>query len=57
MVEQFYCAYVRLYVHHTAYALMLQISDNSSHVELMCVFKFTCTILTLDFDRANPLDG
>ena len=35
--------YVRLYVHHTAYALMLQISDNSSHVELTCVFKFTCT--------------
>ena len=43
IVEQFYCAYVRLYVHHTAYALMLQISDNSSHVELTCVFTFTCT--------------
>ena len=43
--------YVRLYVHRTAYALVLQISGNTSHVELMCVFA-----LALDFDRAN-LDG
>ena len=37
---------------------MLQISDNSLHVELTCIFKFTCTITStvLDFDRAN-LDG
>ena len=50
IVEQFYCVYVRtyvrLYVHHT-----VQISDNTSHVELTCI----CA-LALDFDRAN-LDG
>ena len=42
---------VRLYVHHTAHVLMLQISDNTSHVELTCVFA-----LALDFDR-TILDG